>query len=190
MEFTKIGCTFSRLFSYFCYAHPVDEQPQLAQLEAIARQAAAEMSSVPRADLCIFPSLMANIFWAFSLSNHASPMLGVAHTEPTYQHATSALIWSMASKLAQQRNLPVTLGAIDPVIGNYLQTYLNGLPVAVPPVPIGGRSDSISRPACAPLASSAISASNEGLRSSRRCAIDCFRSATAWSCTTPRDNST
>jgi hypothetical protein len=137
-EFTKIGCTFSRLFSHFCYAQPIDEQPQLAQLEAIARQAAAEMSSVPRADLCIFPSLTAEHLWAFSLSNHASPMLGMAHTEPTYQHATSAQVWSMASKLVQQRNLPVTLAAIDPVIGNYLQTYLNGLPVAVPPVPIGG----------------------------------------------------
>jgi hypothetical protein len=128
------GASCQGLFSY-CSHTPLDlGSDPYPGLEAIARTAAREMSGAPPAQLNLFPTLTPLEFLAYSHSDIVAPLVGMAHGDPTFQRAFAGRAWATAAGNVRRRGLPFRLGAIDPVIADYLRTYLGGMPVA--PFPI------------------------------------------------------
>jgi hypothetical protein len=103
------------------------------------RQITSELASATPADLSLFPTLRSLEFAAFSLLENPAPMIGMVHLEPNFEHPHASRLWAMAADRVLQRNLNVTVCAIDPLIGDFLRTYSDSLPVIEMPVPLGGK---------------------------------------------------
>lgn len=126
------------LFSY-CSHTPLDLGfDPYSKLEAMVRTAASELRGVPPAQLNLFPSLTPLEFLAYSQSGIIAPTVGMAHGDPAFQNPFAARLWSLAAGNVRRQGLPFRLGAIDPVIADYLRTYLGGLPVSPFPIVQGG----------------------------------------------------
>lgn len=138
-EFKKINCAFSGLFSPFAHAPAGIVQNSFDHLEVFARTGASELARAAKADMCLFPTLMPLEFLAYSISERPAPMLGIVHVEPNFQHPHAGRIWAMASDCAGRRNLHVTLGVVDPIIGDFLKTYGGCAPIVETPIPIDGQ---------------------------------------------------
>ncbi|HEX8956778.1 MAG TPA: hypothetical protein VF798_10915, partial [Burkholderiaceae bacterium] len=130
----RAGCRFVPLFSHFAYA-PLDlGQDAMATLEQKARTMAGELASLPPADLNLFPSLKPLEFYGFALSGLAGTSVGYAHAEPSYQGQLSGRIWHLAAGHVRRRGMRFSMGAIDPVVGDFLAGYLDGLAVETFPI--------------------------------------------------------
>lgn len=138
--FRALGCTFTPAFSQFAYASPQFGKHPHQLLDAIAQQAAAEMAGLPGADLWLFPTLTADHLLAFSLTPNPPPALGMVHTDPQALHALGGRAWAQGGDNILQRGLKVRIGAVDPLVGDYVQTYSAGLPIGAMPLPVRGPS--------------------------------------------------
>ena len=137
--FTGVGAAFIGLFSRFDHPAPPAAQDPAAEDERLAREIAAEMDGLGSTDFLFFPTLTPELFLAYTWLEHPAPMLGVVHVAPDFLHAAGGRIWAAACRRARLRKLAATIGAIDPLLGEYLRTFDRHLPVVELPIPIGGR---------------------------------------------------
>ena len=138
--FRALGCTFTPHFSQFAYAPPHFGAHPHRKLDAIAQQAAAEMNTLAGADLWLFPTLTADHLLAFSLTPNPPAMVGMVHADPHALHALGGRAWALGCDNILQRGLKVRIGAVDPLVGDYVQTYSAGLPIGTMPIPVYGPS--------------------------------------------------
>lgn len=133
-----VGASGRGLFSYCSQTPPDFGSDPYPKLEAIARTAASELRGAPPAQLNLFPTLTPLEFLTYSQSDIVAPTVGMAHGDPAFQNPFAARLWVMAAGNVRRRGLPFRLGAIDPVIADYLRTYLGGMPVSPFPIVQGG----------------------------------------------------
>jgi hypothetical protein len=138
--FRAMGCSFTPKFSRSPYAPLSPGALGHSALDAIARKTAREMESIADADLWLFPTLTADHLLAFSQTSNPPSMVGVVHTAPYSLHSLGGRAWALGCEKAIQRGLRVRVGAIDPLVAEYVQTYSEGLPIANMPIPISGPS--------------------------------------------------
>jgi hypothetical protein len=136
--FRALGCVFSLGFSRSAFAPTGFGTHAQQALEAIVHQAAAEMEAITGADLWVFPTLTADHLLAFAKTRNTPAMVGLAHTEPNRQHALGGRAWALGCENILQRGLKVRIGAVDPLVRDYLQTYSAGLPIWDMPIPVHG----------------------------------------------------
>lgn len=136
--FRALGCTFTPAFSQFAYATPQFGEHPHQRLDAIAQQAAAEMNGLADADLWLFPTLTADHLLAFSLTRTPPAMVGMVHADPNTLHALGGRAWALGCDTLLQRGLKVRVGAVDPLVAEYVQTYSVGLPIGNLPIPVYG----------------------------------------------------
>lgn len=146
--FRALGCDFSPTFSRSAYTPPNFGAHAHQALDTIAHQTASEMELTPAADLWLFPTLTADHLLAFAQTRNAPVMVGLAHTEPDAQHALGGRAWALGCEKILQRGLKVRIGAVDPLVRDYLQTYSAGLPIVDMPIPVHGamRAGYLERP--------------------------------------------
>lgn len=134
------GSAFTPLFSRFAYA-PVSAANNAdlgAAFVGLAQDASREMSQAAPAQLNLFPTLKPLEFLAFSLAPLPGTTVGYVHNEPSNQNAASGEFWALASETLRSRGAHFRLGAIDPVVADFLGGYLEGLPVETFPMPYDG----------------------------------------------------
>ncbi len=136
--FAAADCPFVPLFSHFAYA-PLDLGANImAALERQARVMAGELSHAAPAELNLFPALKPLEFYGVSLSDLAGTCVGYAHAEPFHQGPVAAQVWRIASEHVRRRGLKFRMGAIDPLIAEFLAGYLDGIPVEAFPIALDG----------------------------------------------------
>lgn len=133
-------CAYVALFSHFAYAPLELGQDAMTALEHYARIMAGELARLPTADLNLFPSLKPLEFFGYALSGLAGTGVGYAHAEPGSQGQLSGQVWQRAAVHLKQQGMRFSMGAIDPVIGDFLAGYLDGLAVETFPIAFSGRS--------------------------------------------------
>lgn len=133
-------CGFTALFSHFAYAPLELSASAPAELEQLARIAAGELARAAPADLNIFPSLKPLEFHAFALSGLTGKGIGYAHAEPSQQGVLAGQVWHLASQELRRHGGNFRIGAIDPVIAEFLASFLDGMPVDTFPIALDGPS--------------------------------------------------
>jgi len=136
--FAAAGCGFTPLFSHFAYGKLNLGADLLADLLQHARTMATELSHVAPAEFNLFPAIKPLEFYGVSLSDLAGGIVGYAHGEPFQQGPIAARVWRTASEQARRRGINLRIGAIDPVIADFLAGYLDGMPVEVFPIALDG----------------------------------------------------
>jgi hypothetical protein len=136
----QAGCSLVPMFSHFAYTPLEPGADIFSGIEQGAQRMAAEFGRAPAADLNLFPSLKPLEFLGAALSRLDGANIGYVHAEPFHQGAYSGWTWKRAASHLRQRAMPFAIGAIDPVVADFLAGYLDGLPVDVFPIILGGRS--------------------------------------------------
>jgi hypothetical protein len=137
-RFRAVNASFFRTFSHYSFAGTTPDQHAWGSTRSVVDQMVLETGAVEPSILNVFPSLTPEQLWAHSLCDRAPPMVGMVHWEPDFQNPHGGSIWNAASELIAKRGLQVSIGAIDPIIGDYLQTYSDHVPITSMPVPHGG----------------------------------------------------
>jgi len=99
---------------------------------------AASLRETTSAEAWLFPTLTPQQVVAYSLVETVPRMLGLTHIDPGDMGRFGGQLWSNGCHRIHERKLPAVLGAIDPVVGAFTQSWSCGLPVHDLPVPLGG----------------------------------------------------
>ncbi len=138
--FRALGCKFTPAFSRSPYAAFMPGANGHRTLDAMARRASLEMERISGADLWLFPTLTADHLLAFAQTRNPPAMVGMVHTGPHALHALGGRAWALGCEKVLQRGLKVRIGAIDPLVGDLVQTYSQDLPIVNLPIPSYGPS--------------------------------------------------
>lgn len=129
MAVAQTGSAFIPLFSHFAYA-PLDLGADVTSgIERFAHRMAAEIERAPAADLNLFPSLKPLEFLGASFSRLSGPNVGYVHAEPFHQGPYSGWAWQTAARNVTHRAMRFFIGAIDPIVADFLAGYLGGIAV-------------------------------------------------------------
>ncbi len=123
--------------------------PSLASqwhIEEHARCLATALEETSTSGLVFFPTLTAESLLAVSMLRTTPRTVGLVHHDPFFERPGTTKIWRNAA--ANLCNRDITIGAMDPLIGGFLQSYLGDWPVMDMPMPIGGccKSDYYVKP--------------------------------------------
>ncbi len=134
-HFEKLGVLFCRLPSL----PPLTSQ---RNIDDYAHCMATALEKTEISQLVFFPTLRAENLLAVSMLGTVPRIVGLVHSEPFFDHPSTASIWRRATTTlrARDRERSITIGTIDPLIGGFLQSYLGSWSLVDMPVPIGSRS--------------------------------------------------
>lgn len=134
--FRQFGCQPFALFSHFSHDTLESGEYAVGTLNALAQIAACELAGAEQADLSVFPTLTALQLAAWSRLEHGGPMAGLVHQPPGDEHPLGGALWADAAAQVRARSLPVSIGAIDPLIGESLRSASDALPIFDWPMPL------------------------------------------------------
>lgn len=135
--FSSEGIAFHRSFSGSVQS-PSQYGPEAGSAwQRQLEQTAGELQPAVNADLCLFPTLTADLLAAYTALASPPNMIGLVHQLPEQKHPNAQSSWAAACEQARCRRLPVHLAAIDPLLGEALRPGSGGLPILDLPVPIG-----------------------------------------------------
>lgn len=149
-EFQAVAPT-TKLFRYFHYALSEDFDPYAPQVIAfhkLSEAYAADLQMVRDADLWVWPTIDLEQLMGCALAGRGTPMVGCVHYDPAFEsRSVTAQLWRLALVTAYDKNLPFTLGSIEPELRHRFIPILTNKRFAVFPQPFDGPGRTVPSPA-------------------------------------------
>ncbi len=132
-DIRRAGVAFLPTFRVSAYADLARGQSYLE----LARKTNEDLREVPDDGLWLWPTLAPYQLLAAALHSRHPGQLGWLHQRP-YTNKLRARTWVLAAELSVSAQIPVVLGAFEPMLRDAFAAFSRGLTVELLPLPYGG----------------------------------------------------